>query len=680
MIPNTQLRTVKTQGEQAVASFGISASDNAHIMTILRDTLYSDKVLAVLREYSANAWDEHRQAGKGGVPIKVTLPTSMEPTLSIRDFGRGLSHQQVFEVFTQYGASTKRSDNAAVGMLGIGSKSGFAYSDTFTVTSFNGGMKRIYAAVLDPSDKGEMKLLHEGPCGDETGLEIQIPVKQKDIYEFQNKAQNLYRWFSPQPECNVALPKAAEGLKLKNGLIHNDNQGDWVAVMGCIAYRINTDQLHDSSEFDAEMFDRISGALYFGIGEVRINASREELKYDDGTKVALVAKFNSLVDEYVSSTLAEINKGQYSSWEKRLKGQVLSRLNLPMPKLAKELFVPTLSIKEPPKTFCLQRNKNVTNSIVIAADTCFLLQDDKRLLRGFDLNQNDYIVKPLGKSTLVEVRAEMDAIFEELGMTGVPIKNLSERNWVQPYRKGGNAPKSQKHKVSAFKLKSDNLRFYRPWSNNWEVEAEREPTEDDVYVIIQNFQSVGFDFYHQYAADARVAKVFGLDMPEVYGYKTTTKKPVVSATGIEYREWRKQFIKDLGTDRAEELAANWAWAKAASRNYYRGYSYYDDTDVKDKAVAKLAEGLGDEHLITQFAVRAVAAQDFIKKEKINDVVFAYLEQNVLPKSQKDEVKEELNDILSSYPLLVVNGNSLSELWGTHSKQWIEYIKLVDASK
>lgn len=29
-------------------------------MTILRDTLYSDKVLAVIREYSANAWDAAR--------------------------------------------------------------------------------------------------------------------------------------------------------------------------------------------------------------------------------------------------------------------------------------------------------------------------------------------------------------------------------------------------------------------------------------------------------------------------------------------------------------------------------------------------------------------------------------------------------------------------------------------
>src|SRR5678815_1268839 len=110
----------------------------------------------------------------------------MEPPLTTRDFGPGLSHDDIFNVFTKYGASTKRGTDDAVGMLGIGSKSGFAYSDTFTVTSWHQGRRGVYAAVLDPSDKGELKLLDEGDAGCETGVQIQIAVKPNDVEEFQD--------------------------------------------------------------------------------------------------------------------------------------------------------------------------------------------------------------------------------------------------------------------------------------------------------------------------------------------------------------------------------------------------------------------------------------------------------------------------------------------------------------
>ncbi|NBR67090.1 MAG: hypothetical protein EBT79_07425, partial [Actinobacteria bacterium] len=120
MQPAVESRTVTARGVASAASFGMRSENSAHIFNILRSTLYSNKVLAVLREYSANAWDEHRAAGIPDRPIKVVIPTALEPTLRIRDYGRGLSEQQVFEVYTQYGSSTKRDSDDVVGCLGIG--------------------------------------------------------------------------------------------------------------------------------------------------------------------------------------------------------------------------------------------------------------------------------------------------------------------------------------------------------------------------------------------------------------------------------------------------------------------------------------------------------------------------------------------------------------------------------
>jgi hypothetical protein len=69
MIPPVTTHTVTLGGAQASASFGISAADEAHLMGILREGLYSDKILAILREYGSNAWDAHRSAGKHELPI-----------------------------------------------------------------------------------------------------------------------------------------------------------------------------------------------------------------------------------------------------------------------------------------------------------------------------------------------------------------------------------------------------------------------------------------------------------------------------------------------------------------------------------------------------------------------------------------------------------------------------------
>lgn len=58
------------------ADFGIQDEDLSHIMGILRSQIYTDKLLAVIREYSTNARDANIEAGNGS-PIDITLPISV---------------------------------------------------------------------------------------------------------------------------------------------------------------------------------------------------------------------------------------------------------------------------------------------------------------------------------------------------------------------------------------------------------------------------------------------------------------------------------------------------------------------------------------------------------------------------------------------------------------------------
>lgn len=81
----------------------ISAERVGMAISILRDRIYSDKFKATLFETLSNALDEHVKYGiKRPVSIHLT-----KNELSIRDFARGLSKEDTFQVFFQYFESTK---------------------------------------------------------------------------------------------------------------------------------------------------------------------------------------------------------------------------------------------------------------------------------------------------------------------------------------------------------------------------------------------------------------------------------------------------------------------------------------------------------------------------------------------------------------------------------------------
>ena len=78
---------VASHGVTSEANFQINASPQA--FRILSSGLYSDKITAVLREIACNAVDAHVAAGKADEPIEVKLPTALDPSFYIKDWGTG---------------------------------------------------------------------------------------------------------------------------------------------------------------------------------------------------------------------------------------------------------------------------------------------------------------------------------------------------------------------------------------------------------------------------------------------------------------------------------------------------------------------------------------------------------------------------------------------------------------
>jgi hypothetical protein len=678
MIPNSKLRVVESHGITSSAVFGISLKDSAHIMTILRDTLYSDKVLAVIREYSSNAWDAHREVGKADVPIKVTLPTSMDQNLVIEDFGPGLSPEDVFEVYTQYGASTKRDNNSTVGCLGIGSKSGFAYSDSFTVTSRHGGKKCTYVAVLDESEKGAINLLHEEPCGPETGVSVQIAIRPEDIEEFHQKAKKLFQFFIPRPEINTELPSLpAFQVEIQNGVIYDDPRDPgknhafdytgWVAIMGCVSYRINLDQL---GEQIPRFIHDIAGALYFKMGEVQISASREELKYSAGTKGALIAKLNSLVEEYVQQTLHSIETSGITVWEKRLRAQVFRQMGLPVPKKCEGLTDASAKLPYVPEHFTVMQARAVATTISIDGGCRFLLRDDTRPLLGYNLKGHDYVIRQANGASWVEVEKELNELLKAAELTGVPILKMSGLFWATPTTTLSGKTINVKHKINTFHLDPARL-FVPPWSRNWVSEKGREPQDDDVYVTIDGFRSIGFDIFLDYREDEILAKMFGAEMPTIYAYKCTEKNPDLpkNLKGTPYREWHQEFAKSLLTPKVMKPLSEWEWANAIADTWYWRYQ-------KTTIVLDALKVVGDTHPLSTFILHHLDGKKVIENWKTEfSHAIQILHKRLESPDNKTLIDLELETLRAKYPLLARHG--FCELWGDHKEEWQHYVHLVD---
>src|SRR6188474_648086 len=124
-------------------TFGIA--NNAKAFDILSSKIYTDVPLAIVRELSTNAYDSHVMANRKDVPFQVHLPNYEDSYFSIRDFGTGLSHEDMMGLYTSYFTSNRSDSNDTIGCLGLGSKSPFAYTSQFSVISFFNGTKSVYA-------------------------------------------------------------------------------------------------------------------------------------------------------------------------------------------------------------------------------------------------------------------------------------------------------------------------------------------------------------------------------------------------------------------------------------------------------------------------------------------------------------------------------------------------------
>ena len=293
---NQSTNTIERSGQFEESNYTIDATAKA--FSILSDGLYSNKIRAVVRELSTNAYDSHVTAGCPERPFDVQIPSSFEPTFYIRDYGTGLSHEDCMSLYTTYFRSNKTDTNEAVGCLGLGSKSPFAYDDAFVVESFFGGMHRTYTAYKNEREEPVFALLSEKQTEEPNGLKVSLAVRDDDYYEFRSEAGEIYQHFDVLPNVTGAELDIEEVEYTLTGESWGIRKGyhEAYALMGQIAYPIDTD-VFEEYEGNIKSLLKSPIVIKFNIGELNMTPSREQLSYNSYTKEAIENKANKILGE-----------------------------------------------------------------------------------------------------------------------------------------------------------------------------------------------------------------------------------------------------------------------------------------------------------------------------------------------------------------------------------------------
>jgi hypothetical protein len=309
MIIADKINQIERIGGGESRNFSIQVSRKA--FQILSD-LYSNKYLAIVRELGCNAVDSHAAAGKKDVPIYIHLPNTFEPYLEIRDFGTGISQDDIFSIYSSYFTSTKSKSNDAIGCLGLGSKSPFCYTDNFTVTSRYGGTKTVYLAYFDQSGAPTLTIASEEEDNEGNGVSIQIPVKDSDFQQFESAAKSAFRWFDVKPNivnCVIDWDKEKGNvilsgkdwflLERESNVRYSTARSGNYAIMGGVNYPINLSSVYEGGNNDCQLENCV---IRFDIGELDVTPSRESISYDDRTIENIKAKLSIVSQEICEVT------------------------------------------------------------------------------------------------------------------------------------------------------------------------------------------------------------------------------------------------------------------------------------------------------------------------------------------------------------------------------------------
>lgn len=294
----------------ALQTEGFKIANTAHMMEILSKRLYNNPELAVCRELVCNAIDAHAAVGNKQ-PVEVTMPNYLnDGRFVVKDYGTGLSEEDVMNLYTTYGASTKQNSNDFIGCLGIGSKSPFAVTDEFSVLSRYKGIATTYHCYKQKGLPVCTKL-SQVATDEHDGMTITVPFNLAVCSGFNKKCKEFFEGVNR----DLVTVKGSD----EKYLFHEDiipllkySDGVYTIKAGCKSCWNNRVHVRMGQVIYEAPFKWIDGAvidtgynftLEAPIGTFTIAANREFLEESDDNKQKFQAILLNLRCHYIDNVV-----------------------------------------------------------------------------------------------------------------------------------------------------------------------------------------------------------------------------------------------------------------------------------------------------------------------------------------------------------------------------------------
>lgn len=225
-------------------------------------------------------------------------------------------------LYTTLFNSTKEDDDGQIGAYGLGSKSPFSVSDSFTVESrYEGKLYRflmyLNANRIPTVDLVTKDLETREPAPEATdefnGISVKVPVKNSRFRAFEEELIRLGKVMTPQMRPvvhNSTYSFQWQNISFTNRVGKTFIQGkdagtQHFAVMGGVSYPVDITQLeHD---VQAVMSKFPTSYTFFELGELNVPPSREDLSYDEFTVHNINQQYKSVVDNIMEQKMNELN-------------------------------------------------------------------------------------------------------------------------------------------------------------------------------------------------------------------------------------------------------------------------------------------------------------------------------------------------------------------------------------
>jgi hypothetical protein len=273
--------------------------DSAQIlMQMLSKNLYSDSIGSTIRECASNALDSHRRAGvEDPIVVSFKLDDNNNYMFSVEDFGVGLNDDDVRNIISKYGKSTKRNSNTELGMMGLGFKAPLAYSSSFYFICRKDNIERKYM-MYEGEDTNTIDRLYERPTAEGNGVKVIIPVKWSDRSNFYSKIQEQLAYFD-----SVYFDVTAGGHSINNKFTIYRNEHFQYSEMSKDDYlHICLDNVYYPLDFSKLGISQLEFpvALRFSLSDgVFPTPNREAIRYTQEAKDIILERLRQMSNFFV---------------------------------------------------------------------------------------------------------------------------------------------------------------------------------------------------------------------------------------------------------------------------------------------------------------------------------------------------------------------------------------------